>query len=381
MGAEGTGLRVLMTTDTVGGVWSYAVELARAFDRRGIEVHLATLGAPVSSDQRTQLLGLRALTLHESCWALEWMERPWHDVDGAGKWLLELERRIGPHLVHLNQFSFGALPFAAPTLLAAHSCVLSWWRAVHGQAAPASWDEYRHRVVRGLAGADLVVAPTRAMLDSLAENYGYVGRGQVICNGRSAEEFRAGAKQPFIFAAGRFWDEAKNLAALRAVAPLLPWPVRIAGATFEPGKRPSPLPSPASGRGRVQFLGELPAQAVVAQLAQTSIYALPARYEPFGLSVLEAALSGCALVLGDIASLREVWGEAALYVAPDDYCALRATLCRLIEDAGERTQLADAAAKRARSFTSARMSASYLDAYSALEPAFAGIAQEEMQCA
>ncbi len=32
---------------------------------------------------------------------------------------------------------------------------------------------------------------------------------------------------------------------------------------------------------------------------------LPARYEPFGLSVLEAALSGCALVLGDIPSLRE----------------------------------------------------------------------------
>ena len=49
-----------------------------------------------------------------------------------------------------------------------------------------------------------------------------------------------------------------------------------------------------------------------------SIYALPARYEPFGLSVLEAALSGCALVLGDIPSLREIWDGAALFVDPDD---------------------------------------------------------------
>ena len=34
------------------------------------------------------------------------------------------------------------------------------------------------------------------------------------------------------------------------------------------------------------------------QLSAASVYVLPAKYEPFGLSVLEAALSGCALVLG-----------------------------------------------------------------------------------
>jgi glycogen synthase len=55
--------------------------------------------------------------------------------------------------------------------------------------------------------------------------------------------------------------------------------------------------------------------------ARASIYALPARYEPFGLSALEAALSGCALILGDIPSLREVWLEAAPYVSPDDESA------------------------------------------------------------
>ena len=63
--------------------------------------------------------------------------------------------------------------------------------------------------------------------------------------------------------------------------------------------------------------------------AAAAIYALPARYEPFGLSVLEAAQHGCALVLGDIDSLRENWDGAALFVDPDDAGALAASWARL----------------------------------------------------
>jgi glycogen synthase len=365
-------LRVLMTTDTVGGVWNYAVELARSLDRHGVRIALATMGAPVTPSQRSQLSGLQALSLHESSFKLEWMQHAWDDVDRAGEWLLALERQFAPDVVHLNQFAFGALPFAAPTLVVAHSCVLSWWRAVHRETAPASWDEYRRRVCAGLAGARLVAAPTRAMLDSLADNYGHAG-GVVLCNGRGAESFRPAAKRPFILAAGRFWDAAKNLAALQAVAPLLPWPVRLAGSTSHPDGGSVP-PS------QVEFLGELPAQSLARQLAEASIYALPARYEPFGLSVLEAALSGCALVLGDIPSLREVWGPAALYVAADDYPALRATLCRLIDDPHERTRMSAAARARALQFTTPRMTGAYLTAYATLQPAFAATTGE-MQCA
>jgi glycogen synthase len=371
MAAE-PGLRVLMTADTVGGVWTYAVELARALDRHGVRIALATMGAPLKPSQRSQLAGLRALSLHESSFKLEWMQHAWNDVDRAGEWLLALERQYAPDLVHLNQFAFGALPFAAPTLVVAHSCVLSWWRAVRRQAAPPSWDEYRVRVRAGLAGAGLVAAPTRAMLDTLAENYGHAG-GVVLCNGRGAENFQPADKQAFIFAAGRFWDAAKNLAALQAVAPLLPWPVRVAGPTSNPEDghvQPS----------QVEFLGELPAQSLARQLARASIYALPARYEPFGLSVLEAALSGCALVLGDIPSLREVWGPAALYVTPDDYPALRTALRRLIDDPQERTRLSAAARARGLRFTTHRMTEAYLAAYATLQPAFAA-ATGELQCA
>lgn len=366
--------RVLMTADTVGGVWTYAVELARELDARGIRVGIATMGAPVSAHQREELAGTRRVSLFESEWRLEWMQDSTEDVEAAGDWLLALERAFQPDLVHLNQYAFGALPFAAPTLMVAHSCVLSWWRAVHGKAAPREWDAYRRLVRAGLAGAGLVAAPTAAMLDSLAVNYGYARPGLVLGNAASPELFAPARKQHVILAAGRFWDAAKNLAALEQVAPGLAWPVHVAGAYKQPdGGTVAPT--------GVHCLGELPREGLARALATAAIYALPARYEPFGLSVLEAALSGCALVLGDIPSLREIWGPAALYVPPDDHAALHATLARLIAQPSLRARLAKAALARAQHFTPARKCDQYLAAYTRLQPRFQRAPVEEPLCA
>ncbi len=365
--------RVLMTADTVGGVWTYAVELARELDARGVQVAIATMGAPVSAHQREELAGTRRVSLHESNYRLEWMQDSTADVQAAGAWLLALERKLQPDLVHLNQYAFGSLPFTARTLMVAHSCVLSWWQAVHGVAAPKEWNAYRRLVRAGLSGVGLVAAPTAAMLDSLAANYGYRRGGLVLGNAASPELFAPARKQRVVLAAGRFWDAAKNLTALEQVAPLLQWPVHVAGAYKQPD---GGTVVPAG----VHCLGELPREELAQHLATAAIYALPARYEPFGLSVLEAALSGCALVLGDIPSLREIWGDAALYVAPDDHAALRETLARLIAQPALRTQLAGAALARAEHFTPARKCDAYLAAYASLHPRFALARAEEPAC-
>jgi glycosyltransferase involved in cell wall biosynthesis len=349
-------LHVLMTADTLGGVWHHALELAAGLERRGARVTLATMGAPLSAAQRLQAAQLHSLRLYESSARLEWMDDPWAEVRQAGEWLLRLEAALRPDLVHLNQFAFGALPFAAPTLLVAHSCVLSWWCAVHGEPAPPSWDRYRRAVAQGLAGATQVAAPTAAMLASLQSNYGYAGRGLVLPNGRGGRAFAPGLKTPLVLSAGRLWDAAKNIAALEAVAPRLPWPVCVAGPT----QGPSGAVREVQG---VRLLGELAPVALAEWLSRAAIYALPARYEPFGQSVLEAALSGCALVLGHVPSLREVWGPAALYVAPEDHDGLRAALMQLINDDALRLRMAREARARARRYTPRRMVSAYLAAY------------------
>src|SRR5690606_34197804 len=94
--------RILLTTDTVGGVWTYAMELARALNQRGVAVELATMGTALSPAQRKAAAALPRTRVHESTYRLEWMADPWDDVGRAGEWLLELEASTRPDVVHLN---------------------------------------------------------------------------------------------------------------------------------------------------------------------------------------------------------------------------------------------------------------------------------------
>jgi len=348
--------KVLMTADTVGGVWTYALELARGLGERGVEVALAALGAPIHELQHEKAERIPGVRVFEGHFKLEWMDDPWRDVQKAGEWLLNLERRICPDVVHLNNFAHGALAWNAPTVVVGHSCVLSWWQAVKREPAPEHCDRYREEVTAGIAAADLVVAPSAAMLASLAEHYGPLHQGRVIANGRDARLFRPTAKEKMVFSSGHLWDEAKNLQALEAVAPQLPWPVFVAGDSQQTGGgeiRPH----------NTRLLGRLSQRALAAWLGRSSIYALPARYEPFGLSVLEAALSGCALVLGDIPSLREIWRNRAVFVPPDDPAALQREILSLIEQPDRRHSLAAGAHQRALEYTPERMVDAYLEAY------------------
>jgi len=350
---------VLMTADTVGGVWSHVLELAAGLGDVGMRVAIAAMGTPVTAAQREQVARIPTVTLHERTYRLEWMADPWNDVRRAGQWLLRLEARLQPRLVHLNQFSFGALPFKAPTLLVAHSCVLSWWRAVKGEDAPANWDRYRRAVTRGLRSADVVVAPSQSMMTALERHYAPLPPARVIHNGRDGSHYHVGEKHAYIVSAGRVWDEAKNVAALDAVAGDLPWPVLVAG------ERTTSAGHNLVARN-VTALGHLGAEQLAAHLAHASIYALPARYEPFGLSILEAALSGCALVLGDIDSFRELWGDAAIFVPPNDADALRRALAMLIDNHVVRQMLGQRARERAARYTPERMVDAYLASYRTL---------------
>lgn len=354
-------MRVLMTADPVGGVSSYAVELIAALEPHGVEVALATLGGPLPAALRAELEARPNVSLHESGYRLEWMADPWRDLARAGDWLLELEERTAPDVVHLNHLAHGDLPWDHPVLVTGHSCVLSWWSAVHGCAAPQSWSRYREWVTGSLQAADAVAAPTRAMLRQLRRFYEPLPRAHVVLNGRDASRYHCARKEPLILTAGRLWDEAKNLAALAAAAPQVHWPIVAVGAAAAPGV--DTTDAPAACMDAIQWLGPLSPGELAGWYARAAVYALPARYEPFGLTALEAALSGCALVLGDIASLREVWGDAAWYVSPDDCAGLRDALNELAADPARRTELAQRALQRARRYTPERMASAYLTIY------------------
>jgi glycosyltransferase involved in cell wall biosynthesis len=344
-----------MTTDTVGGVWTYAIELSRALQRRGAHVTLAAIGR-TSAEQRRAVAGLAIV---ERDFRLEWMHDPWDDVRASGEWLLDVCAQARPEAIHLNGYAHAALPWPSPPLVVGHSCVLSWFDAVRGEPAPPQFDLYRREVMRGLRAAGLVVAPTYAMLRALDRFYGPLPRARAIWNARDARLFTPVEKERLVLAAGRLWDEAKNLRVLDEAAAESPWPVYVAGDAQHPD-------GGAASATNVRHLGPLAPEALATWMAHAPIYASPALYEPFGLSVLEAALCGCALILGDIPSLRELWTGMAVFVDPRDPCAVAGAIRRLATDDAERGRLAELARARALQLDPDVMAAQYFSAYAAL---------------
>jgi glycogen(starch) synthase len=348
--------RILMTADCVGGVWNYSLDLAEALAQYGVQIGLATMGPPPSPSQRFQAARISNLELFESNYKLEWMDSPWAEVDAAAIWLTDLARNFRPDLVHLNGFSHAALNWNAPVVVVAHSCVRSWWSAVKSGPIPETFAEYARRVSKALRSASLLVAPTKAMLEAIEKNYDLSAPWKVIPNGRFRSVNFPAKKMDIILTAGRLWDEAKGLQFLERLAPGLKWPLYAAGENRHP----------SGSRGsfhHIHALGHLDHHRLAEYLSTASIYAAPALYEPFGLTVLEAALSGCALVLSDIPSFRENWSDAALLISTNDPSEWCAALNKLSNDRPLRETLARQALDRAAALEPEKIGSRYFNTY------------------
>jgi glycogen synthase len=354
-------MKVLMTTDSVGGVWNYSLELIAGLKAHNVAVLLAIVGPEPAASQWSELHKLRGTKSRTYTCRLEWMDEPWTDVQSTIKWLIDIGKDFAPDIVHLNSYSYAKAEWQVPVLVVGHSCVLSWWREVKQSSAPPSSDLYKRNVTAGLQAADLVIAPSRAMLAGLHDHYDWNSLETVIPNGISADKFLPREKKNFIFAIGRVWDEAKNLSILNAVAERSPWPILIAGDT-----QLSSTATFAKSSGTLRMLGRLTNRKVRQMLSVAAIYIHPARYEPFGLSVLEAALSSCCLVLADIKSLRENWDGVAIFVSPDDDACLIESVEKLIGNPSLREEYGQKARERGRSFAAWKMTARYLKAYNYL---------------
>ena len=92
-----------MTTDVVGGVWTYCMELCRTL--ADVEFHLVTTGGKLSIAQSREATQLQNVVLYETVYKLEWMSDPRKDIDASGAWFLQLEKRIQTDLIHINAFA------------------------------------------------------------------------------------------------------------------------------------------------------------------------------------------------------------------------------------------------------------------------------------
>ena len=209
-------------------------------------------------------------------------------------------------------------------------------------------------VARGLHRAAAVVAPSIAFAAETARTYDVPA--VAVHNGRRPLPSPDIPRGDFVFTAGRLWDEGKNPTTLDSAAARLEVPFQAAGATEGPNGASITLQ-------RVEMLGQLSKTRLAGLYAARPIYASAALYEPFGLSVLEAAQAGCALVLSDIATHREMWGGAAIFVPARDAAAFAGAIRDLLDEPDERDQLGQLARTRALHYSPERMARGMTEIY------------------
>ena len=334
-------VRILMTIDAVGGVWRYGMDLAASLRPRDFEFLFVGLGPKPSDRQQREAAELGHLRWLDA--PLDWMVKSEDELACVGPQIAELARAEAVDLLHLNLPSqAAAIDTELPVIVMSHSCVVTWFAGVRGEAVAADW-QWHHAVNRrGLIRADLALAPSRSHARMLEEAYGPIDKLQVVYNASRSEE-TSDPKSALVSAAARWWDDGKNGHVLDEAAASTAWPIKMAGPNTGPDGQTLPI-------RHAEHLGELSHADVMALMRRSSVFVSPSVYEPFGLAALEAARAHNALVLADIPTYRELWGGAALFANPRDAKALGAAIDCLFGDDDLRTQLADKAAERSRRF-------------------------------
>ena len=366
-------MHVLVTADTLSGSWTYSRELVTGLVTRGVRVTLVSFGEIPLPEQTMWMDHLHGLDYRPTAFRLEWMQDAEQDLPESSAFLAAVVRELRPDVLHLNQFCYGDLPVDVPRVVMAHGDLLSWKRAgrngggIPRSGRPTKW--YYDTVLRGILTADAVVAPSAWMLDQVRTGYVRPRRELVIYPGRNPIFFNPYVnKDDCVLAVGRLVDACKQISLLTQHKH--PIPVCIVGAEQTVPVPRIPIRADVkidTDETSVAIRGPQTEAQLRALFSRAAIYAATARYEPLGMSALEAAFSRCAIVANDVPFFREVWGDAALYFRTNDAASLAAKIRDLNADRPMRRAFAELAYARARErFTTRRMIEEYLQLYRSL---------------
>ncbi len=349
-------MKLLLTTDAVGGVWTYSLDLARGLARQDVEVVIAVLGPAPSPAALAEAAAIPGLRLIITALPLDWLASAPGEIARGGEALAALAAEERVDLVQLHAPAFAAAPFPVPVLTVVHSCMATWWEAVRGGALPAEFEWRAAQARAGLLRSDALVAPTAAFAAAVQRVYRLPAAPACVHNGRTPPSLAPTSQADVVLTVGRLWDEAKNVAGLDRAAAHLPIPAVAIGPTQGPEGSSIALT-------HLQTLGSVSSDMLAVRLAEQPIFVSTALYEPFGLSVLEAAQAGCALVLSDIPTFRELWDGAARFIDPRDDHAIAEAIIEVLNSPEQRQRLGEAARERSARYTVDATAAAMLARY------------------
>ena len=127
----------------------------------------------------------------------------------------------------------------------------------------------------------------------------------------------------------------------------LPWQLSIVGDRSRDVQTAADLDKDIARFGlsnRVTLLGAVSPACLAVQFANADLFVLASRFEGYGMAYAEAIAHGLPVVGTTAGAIVDtVPAGAGVLVRPNDHVALASALRRLIEEPGERRQLADCA--------------------------------------
>jgi glycogen synthase len=308
-------MKILMTTDTKEDKWQFTLNLVSSLCDENIEVVLLAMGPKLYNHQLEELENLAPNThfYHQSI-TPEWKENDLTGIPKAGIWINKIFASENPDIIHLNHYSPACIHWDVPVVLSPQACIMLLENLSSVEELPEKFHKIFHMSQIALHAADAVVFPTAALLAHFTCVYGQISKAHVIPPGIREIYRPSDQKFPMVFSEGHLDDPNLNLNLLLLAAPYIDGEIFIAGEKEQVMRLPK----------NVRFLGNLSRQQKSNWLKMASIFALPARLDPFGLAFLEAASNRCALIGGDTPYLKEIWGDAMEYVSIDNPDALAA---------------------------------------------------------
>ncbi len=337
-----------------GGIGRYTAELVRLLPAHNVDVTPFTARHPRADVERAlrayDLVGVDPVVLPLPAAVLY---DAWHVLGLAGP-----VRRVAPvDLVHAPS------PAVPPT--GAVPLVVT----VHDAAPLVMPEAFTRRGVtfhrQGFAAAAkrarLVIAVSEFSADEIATHTAIPReRIRVVPNGvdverATAERVDAARRafgiddRPYVFWAGTFQPRKNVRVLLDAFTRLdeddVPHRLVLAGP---PGWKADDTDAVAARSlgDRVRLLGPVDRAQLFPLFAGADLFAFPSRHEGFGIPVVEAMAQGTAVVCADIPALREVAGDAAHFVGPDDLDGWVDAFRTLLTDADARERLVAAGDER-----------------------------------
>ncbi|CAG0958135.1 phosphatidyl-myo-inositol dimannoside synthase [Methanosarcinales archaeon] len=283
--------------------------------------------------------------------------------------------RFLPRLLNENKYDICHTHFIIPTGIVSYlyKSSIPYIITSHGSDVP-NYNPDRfgilHKLLKPLwneiiKNAECITSPTDYLKNLILENFGeknYRTNIEVIPNGINIENFTPHQKEKKILVVTRLFERKGVQYVIEAMKDISDYKLVICGDG--PYKKNLIECIKRVGSNNIELLGYVSSERLKYEYQTSSIFIFTSSAENFPVVLLEAMVSGCAIITTNVTGCPEVVGDTAILIEPKSPDSIKNALNDLINDNELRTKLGLNARKRAENnFSWRKIALSYCQVY------------------